>query len=1044
DDIYLTIKYEDISQFTGYLPSCPELLEVHNFNGDLLRKREGRYDQSGNLEWLVQYSNKDDAAEYVLSYGDYGNLSLVKGPRKPGSFGGAEMAYEYDSEVSTYVTKISQGNDSAGIEPYISEIGWDVALGVEKYSIDINGKIQQKKYDDFGRLIEIKSPYDTGPGAISVVSYEYNRESFPYNAVTYNKLSFATDDDRVMKTAVVTDGLDRVLLTAKEGEVYSAGVSRFGWNVSGRTLYDEKGRPVQEGQNSFFQGSELPEIVEIQNPTTKIYDERDRIVKVILPDEKTMQRDFSIAGNQAVTTIRDPEGNITENSSDIRGNVSRIVKRSSTGTFLTSSSYRYNILGELLEASDHQNNTVSFTYDLMGRNLSVNSPDAGYVTSVYDIAGNLIEKTDSNLRASGGSIRYEYDGLNRLIKVDYPEMTDTIMAYGEANRTDNGSGRLLSCTDESGTIINEYGELGEVVKVLRTLNRLTQGSASETVEMSYKSDYLGRMEEITYPDKEVITYDYDSGGQVTSVKGQRLGVTTTYIEKIGYDEFGQRTYIRYDNDVETTYEYDENRRWLKSLQSTNQIGKNIQNITYSFDDIGNIIKIDNDSELYRTTQTYEYDDLYQLTKATGVFENCPTGSLDYKSSYTQDFTFDSIGNMQSKESSQFFTPSRVSAGNLNYKYDYEYCKNKPHQAERIGNMWYLYDENGNVTEEREGGHSTPADGSGGAGLNNSGDLYWTGYGFGLFNSHGEENEMIFSREYKWDEENRLKESSDINFTVEYLYDSSGERTVKNSSLGETLYFNSMWQESPEDQFNIRQSKHIYVGETRIATRLNYKNSQTTGFEEENTYYYHGDHLGSANVVTDSRGEVYEHLEYTPYGEMWVEDSDDTYDMIPFRFTGKEWDEETKLYYMSARYQNPMTSRWMSADPSGPSLVYPNQNNFLFISSINWYSYAENNPVKYSDPTGKLPIIGSWNGMMITPANYNGTPQRRDNLMTAQSSAMSNPQYQRGAGGPFNNPNVNNNTTWCNQATFDIIESSGMGSSALTSGESRWNTKANEA
>ena len=948
DDIYLTISYADKSGFTGYLPSLPETLEVRNFDGDLFRRREGSYDHKGNMKSLTQYSNNNDAIEYLLSYGDYGNLALVRGPGKPGSYSGPEMAYEYDSEVSTYVTKISQGNSSAGIDDYISVVDWDLALGVEKTSIDINGNIQQKQYDDFGRLIEIRTPYDTGIKAS--VRYEYNIESFPCNAITYNKLRFDSDDETVLKTSVLIDGLGRVVQTGKEGEIYSEGTSHYGWNLSGRVLYDSKGRIVQEGQNSFSEGTDLPGIAEMRKPTTKIYDNRDRILQVILPDETYLETDFNIVENQLVAKTRDPEGNITENRTDMRGNITQIVKRSGAGNLLTSSSYAYNIMGELLEAIDDQGNAVSLRYDQMGRNLSVNSPDAGYIISVYDESGNLIEKTDNNLRAMGGIIRYEYDGLNRLIKIDYPFIADTTMIYGEADRDDNGSGRLISSTDESGTIVNKYGKLGEIVNLSRTLNRLSLASDPESAEMTYKSDYLGRMEQITYPDGEIVTYGYDSGGQVTSVTGDRLGVSTEYIKKIGYDEFGQRTYIFYENDIETIYEYDEDRRWLKNLQSTNDLGREIQNLSYNFDNIGNIIQLDNDSELYRTTQTYEYDELYQLTGASGAYESRSTGSLDYTSDYSQNFTFDSIGNMQTKSSSQYYSPARVGAGNLNYEYDFEYYKNKPHQAERIGNLWYIYDDNGNVIEEREGGHSSSENGYGGAGLNNSDDLYWTGYGFGLYNSQGEE-ESVYCREYTWDEENRLKESSDINHTVEYLYDSSGERTVKNSSLGETLYFNSMWQVTPEDEYNTRQSKHIYVGESRIATRLNYNESQTTGFEEENTYYYHCDHLGSANIVSDSYGEVYEHLEYTPYGEMWIEETAESLDFIPFRFTAKEWDEETRLYYMSARYQNPMTSRWMSADPAGLGLANPNREGFNIIESLNWYSYAGNNPIIYRDPTG---------------------------------------------------------------------------------------------
>ena len=107
----------------------------------------------------------------------------------------------------------------------------------------------------------------------------------------------------------------------------------------------------------------------------------------------------------------------------------------------------------------------------------------------------------------------------------------------------------------------------------------------------------------------------------------------------------------------------------------------------------------------------------------------------------------------------------------------------------------------------------------------------------------------------------------------------------------------------------RQSKHIYLGETRIATRLNLEGATDFGYEKYNTYYYHPDHLGSAQLVTRTPntqfGEhpPYEHLEYTPFGELWEEQTDSE-DLIPFRFTGKEWDKETKLYYFGARYYDP--------------------------------------------------------------------------------------------------------------------------------------------
>jgi RHS repeat-associated protein len=88
-----------------------------------------------------------------------------------------------------------------------------------------------------------------------------------------------------------------------------------------------------------------------------------------------------------------------------------------------------------------------------------------------------------------------------------------------------------------------------------------------------------------------------------------------------------------------------------------------------------------------------------------------------------------------------------------------------------------------------------------------------------------------------------------------------------------------------------------------------------GEENNQLYYYHGDHLGSAQIVTDPEGKIYEQLEYTPYGELWVEHLKTTIETTPFRFTGKERDSETGLYYYGARYLNPQTSMWLSADPA---------------------------------------------------------------------------------------------------------------------------------
>jgi RHS repeat-associated protein len=137
---------------------------------------------------------------------------------------------------------------------------------------------------------------------------------------------------------------------------------------------------------------------------------------------------------------------------------------------------------------------------------------------------------------------------------------------------------------------------------------------------------------------------------------------------------------------------------------------------------------------------------------------------------------------------------------------------------------------------------------------------------------------------------------------------------------------------------------------------------------ESSNIYHPDHLGSAQLVTDHEGKEYERIEYTPYGESWIEKAADGVEMLPFRFTGKELDAETGLYYYGARYLNPKTSVWISADPAlGEYLPeapvddeakkhngnLSGQGGVFNLVNLAVYHYAANNPVKYVDPDGKI-------------------------------------------------------------------------------------------
>ena len=137
-----------------------------------------------------------------------------------------------------------------------------------------------------------------------------------------------------------------------------------------------------------------------------------------------------------------------------------------------------------------------------------------------------------------------------------------------------------------------------------------------------------------------------------------------------------------------------------------------------------------------------------------------------------------------------------------------------------------------------------------------------------------------------------------------------------------------------------QAKAMKKSQSRVASRSfkdpdNYENLQ---------FFYHPDHLGSSSFITNLEGEVVQHIEYVPFGEVFIEERNNVWN-TPYLFNAKEFDEETGMYYYGARYYEPRLSLWMSTD--GQQEEYPN------ISS---YTYSASSPVNYVDPDGNLVIF----------------------------------------------------------------------------------------
>ena len=404
-----------------------------------------------------------------MKYDSYGNISSVTDSR------GATVAYSYDGTENMFVTDIAQsGTDT---DTYKGTIRYDIPTQTKRYEEDCSGNTINYDYDKWQRIVEIRTDYDgKEKSKTPAVSYEYhtpvrddNRSQDLWYAVTNNKVTFDADDSSVIQTVLQIDGLGRAVRTAKTGFVN--GVE--GWNASGAVEYDEKGRVIKEGMTEFIQG-DIQTLLESVPKMTSLftayeYDDKDRQIKTILPDGSAQTNAFYIEENKLIFETTDPLRNVSVQETDSRGNIVRVAKKDKDGNQLTKVTYEYNAMGEMLKAFDAKQNPITVEYDLLGRRTALESLDSGRQEFFYDECSNLIRENNSVLRENNKQINYEYDGLNRLVKIDYPDTEDTVYTYGGANDTHGAAGKILSVTDASGTLEYEYGKLGEVIKETRTL-----------------------------------------------------------------------------------------------------------------------------------------------------------------------------------------------------------------------------------------------------------------------------------------------------------------------------------------------------------------------------------------------------------------------------------------------------------------------------------------------------------------------------------------------------------------------------------------------
>ena len=426
----------------------------------------------------------------------------------------------------------------------------------------------------------------------------------------------------------------------------------------------------------------------------------------------------------------------------------------------------------------------------------VNHPDAGETDITYDAAGNLLTKLTAELRKSisdKGYISYTYD-FERLHEVLYPEnlFNRVTYTYGKAGDKYNRAGRLALVEDASGGEAYYYGRQGEVTKTVRTVMASVADIRTYVYGATY--DSWNRVQTMTYPDGEVVTYHYNAAGQVERLTSNKQGRQSVIVDRIGYDKGGHMVYTKLGNGTETTYIYDKQRERLQAMNLTAD-GQTVMENRYRYDAVDNILGITNAADPTsltrlnkaklggRSSHTYEYDELNRLIHASGKAK---------RASYDMVMSF---GRMSEPLTKVQKVDSTTTAKSYNFAYKYE-DSNHPTAPTQIGHDHYTYDANGNPVLVTNDSTNT-------------------------------------TREMYWDEDNRLMVLSDNGKTSRYTYNAAGERIMKSYGTMEGVYINGAPQGitfHETDNFTLypasilsvnknRFTKHYFLGEKRIASRI---------------------------------------------------------------------------------------------------------------------------------------------------------------------------------------------------------------------------------
>ncbi|MDD4049175.1 MAG: RHS repeat-associated core domain-containing protein, partial [Clostridia bacterium] len=188
--------------------------------------------------------------------------------------------------------------------------------------------------------------------------------------------------------------------------------------------------------------------------------------------------------------------------------------------------------------------------------------------------------------------------------------------------------------------------------------------------------------------------------------------------------------------------------------------------------------------------------------------------------------------------------------------------------------------------------------------------------------------------FNYDTLDQLKEYNIDNKTYQYKYNTDGLRVEKITPEGTTKYYYGLNGNTiAEANKNGAVTAQIIWGHKPLARKVSGK-----------YYYYLYNGHGDVVQIIDENGNTVNSYEYDEWGKILEECQDPKLGIDnPIRYAGEYYDEESGLYYLRARYYDPVVGRFITKDSYEGDIANP--------LSLNQYTYCHNDPVNYIDPSG---------------------------------------------------------------------------------------------